>query len=81
TVDKTEVFWYNYIMKQRQPERMVGMAEKASTAVEAANIVEQPGAGMVRAGLLPSTDLARVMLAAARRRIAPHSGSIAAAEG
>ena len=29
---------------------MVGMAEKASTAVEAANIVEQPGAGMVRAG-------------------------------
>lgn len=46
------------------------MAEKASTAVEAANIVEQPGAGMVRAGLLPSTDLARVMLAAARRRIA-----------
>ena len=39
------------------------MAEKASTAVEAANIVEQPGAGMVRAGLLPSTDLARVMLA------------------
>ena len=57
------------------------MAETASTAVEAANIVEQPGAGMVRAGLLPSTDLARVMLAAARRRIAPHSGSIAAAEG
>lgn len=57
------------------------MAENASTAVEAANIVEQPGAGMVRAGLLP-TDLARVMLAAARRRIAaPHSGSIAAAEG
>lgn len=57
------------------------MAEKASTAVEAANIVEQPGAGMVRAGLLP-TDLARVMLVAARRRIAaPHSGSIAAAEG
>lgn len=69
-------------MKQRQPERTVGMAEKASTAVEAANIVEQPGAGMVRAGLLPSTDLARVMLVAARRRIAaPHSGSIAAAEG
>ena len=33
-------------MKQRQPERMVGMAEKASTAVEAANIVEQRGGGL-----------------------------------